>query len=224
MCGINGLISSIDKDFSFLVNKMNERISHRGPNASGLKEIENGCLGHMRLSIIDLSQEANQPFFDDEHILVYNGEVYNFEELRDKYKFECRTTSDTEVLFKGLKLKGAEFLKELNGMFVLAFWNISSKELLIARDRVGIKPLYFLKDDDCFAFSSELKGLKCIQPELGGFSINHNAINSFLYLGYIPKPKTIYNEIEKFPPGHFGIYQDGELKVTSYWTADDSIT
>ena len=223
MCGINGLISSIDKNFSFLVNKMNERISHRGPNASGLKDIENGCLGHMRLSIIDLSQEANQPFFDDEHILVYNGEVYNFEELRDKYKFECRTNSDTEVLFKGLKLKGADFLKELNGMFALAFWNINSKELLIARDRIGIKPLYFFKDDNCFSFSSELKGLKCIQSELGGFSINHNAINSFLHLGYIPKPKTIYNEIEKFPPGHFGIYKQGELNIKNYWSANSSI-
>ena len=108
MCGINGLISDTEMDFSFLVNKMNDRISHRGPNASGLKAIENGCLGHMRLSIIDLSEQANQPFFDSGHVLVYNGEVYNFEELRDKYKFECRTNSDTEVVFKGLKLKGPE--------------------------------------------------------------------------------------------------------------------
>lgn len=95
-----------------------------------MKAIENGCLGHMRLSIIDLSEEANQPFFDQEYILVYNGEVYNFEELKDKYKFDWHTNPDTEVIFIGLKLKGAEFLSELNGMFSLAFWNINSKELI----------------------------------------------------------------------------------------------
>lgn len=223
MCGINGLISKTEMDFSFLVNKMNRRISHRGPNASGMKNIENGCLGHMRLSIIDLSAEANQPFYDSEHILVYNGEVYNFEELREKYKFECRTNSDTEVIFRGLKLKGPEFLSELNGMFALAFWNIHSKTLLIARDRLGIKPLYIFKDDGVFSFSSEIKGLKSIQPELGGFTLNHSAVNAFLHLGYIPKPKTIYNEIEKFPQGHFGIYKQGDFQVKSYWSANSSI-
>ena len=223
MCGINGLISKTEMDFPFLVGKMNNRISHRGPNASGMKNIDNGCLGHLRLSIIDLSEEANQPFYDSEHILVYNGEVYNFEELRDKYKFDCRTNSDTEVLFKGLKLKGAEFIAELNGMFAFAFFENSSKKLLIARDRLGIKPLYFFKDDNYFSFSSEIKGLKSIEPELGDFSIDHSAINAFLHLGYIPKPKTIYKEIEKFPPGHFGIYHEGEFKTKSYWSANSSI-
>jgi asparagine synthase (glutamine-hydrolysing) len=202
---------------------MNQQISHRGPNASGIKLLENGCLGHVRLSVIDLSEAANQPFFDEEHILVFNGEVYNFEELRSKYKFQCQTKSDTEVIFKGLKLKGAEFLSELNGMFALAFWDINSKTLLVARDRLGIKPLYLYRNENYFSFSSEIKGLKSIQHELGSLTINHSSVNAFLHLGYIPKPQTIYNEIEKFPPGHFGFYEAGDFKLQPYWSANTSI-
>ena len=223
MCGINGLMSNTEMDFSFLVNKMNDSISHRGPNAAGIQSIQNGCLGHKRLSIIDLSQEANQPFFDDEHILIYNGEVYNFEELRKKYKFDCRTNSDTEVIFQGLKLKGPKFLSELNGMFALAFWDINLEKLLIARDRLGIKPLYVYNQDCKFAFSSEIKGLKSIKTQLGGFTINGSSVNTFLHLGYIPKPQTIYNEIEKFPPGHFGTYENGKLAIEQFWSPNSVI-
>ena len=223
MCGINGLISKSPLNYSELVKKMNDSISHRGPDANGVKPIINGCLGHVRLSIIDLSQEANQPFYDETHTLIYNGEVYNFEELAKKYNLNCRTSSDTEVIFKGLKLKGAEFLKELNGMFSLAFWNHEIEELIIARDRLGIKPLYLFNRDGKIAFSSELKALKCLKMELGGFTVNAKAVNSFLHLGYIPKPLTIFNEIEKFPPGHFGVINDGEIILKQYWSANDAI-
>lgn len=223
MCGINGLLGKTPGDYSALVNRMNASIAHRGPDANGVKPIVNGCLGHVRLSIIDLSKEANQPFYDETNTLIYNGEVYNFEELAKKYNFQCRTTSDTEVIFKGLKLKGPDFLKELNGMFSLAFWNHETEELIIARDRLGIKPLYFYNDGDKIAFSSELKGLKSIKEELGGFTINHQAINSFLHLGYIPKPLTIFKEIEKFPPGHFGLIKEGEIKIEKFWSANDNV-
>lgn len=179
MCGINGIFSSKVSELDNLVGLMNDSISHRGPDAHGVKLCSLGALGHARLSILDLSTAANQPFYDENYILAYNGEVYNFEELRLKYDFKCETTSDTEVIFHGLKLKGEAFLEELNGMFALAFWNAQSEELLVARDRLGIKPLYYFNDDKGFAFSSELKGLKAIKSKLGGFSINENAVNSF---------------------------------------------
>lgn len=224
MCGINGVFSQEVTGFTNLVEEMNDSITHRGPNARGVKELKNGVLGHVRLSIIDLSSAANQPFYDDSFTLVYNGEVYNYDELRTKYNFQCKTNSDTEVIFHGLKLKGEAFLEELNGMFALAFWDSKKEELLIARDRLGIKPLYVFNDGNKFAFSSELKGLKKVKDYLGGFSLNNNAINSFLHLGYIPKPFTIFNEVEKFPPGHFGKYKDGKLSVKEYWSAPSKVS
>lgn len=223
MCGINGVLSSSTFDKHDLVLRMNARINHRGPNASGVFLEENSALGHVRLSIIDLSDAANQPFEDAEYALVYNGEIYNFEELREKYKMSCATSSDTEVVFWGLKVLGEKFLQELNGMFSLAFFNKKTKELLLARDRLGIKPLYYFHSKDLIAFSSELKALKSIKNELGGFTINHDSINSFLHLGYIPKPFTIFNEVKKFPPGHFAKYKNGELTMSQYWSASSSI-
>ncbi len=223
MCGINGLFTSKGLNSSELVGRMNGAIAHRGPDAQGVKPVINGCLGHVRLSIIDLSQEANQPFYDETNTLVYNGEVYNYEELAKKYNFNCHTTSDTEVIFRGLKLKGTEFLNELNGMFSLAFWNHETEELLIGRDRLGIKPLYIFKNEDYFAFSSELKALKSIKTELGGFTKNLNSINSFLHLGYIPKPLTIYNEVQKFPPGSFGVFKNGKLDIQQFWSPNEKI-
>lgn len=217
MCGINGIISKEVRPYSDLISKMNTKINHRGPNASGTYTENHTHLGHVRLSIIDLSEHANQPFTDDNYSLVYNGEVYNYEELQTKYQLECKTTSDTEVIFEGLKKIGSSFIEELNGMFCLAFFNKQTNETIIARDRMGIKPLYLFQNDNTIAFSSELKALKEIQNELGGFSMNQDAINSFLHLGYIPKPLTIYNEVSKFPPGHIGIIKNNTISISSYW-------
>tara|TARA_B100001094_G_C18181758_1_gene801317 strand:- start:458 stop:2290 length:1833 start_codon:yes stop_codon:yes gene_type:complete len=223
MCGINGVFSNTISNKYDIVQAMNSKIMHRGPDASGIYQEGNFVLGHVRLSIIDLSDAANQPFEDDTHVLVYNGEVYNFEELKAKYKFNCKTNSDTEVIFHGLKKFGPKFLEELNGMFALAFMDKESKEVVIARDRLGIKPLYYFEKDGCLAFSSELKGLKQIHKDLGGFTINHQSINSFLHLGYIPKPLTIYKEVKKFPQGTYGVYKNGELKKQQYWSAYSSV-
>ncbi len=224
MCGINGIISKEARPYSDLITKMNTKINHRGPNASGQFISNHTALGHVRLSIIDLSEHANQPFKDDHYTLVYNGEVYNFEELKVKYKLNCKTSSDTEVIFEGLKKLGAKFIEELNGMFSLAFHNQETKETIIARDRMGIKPLYLFENDHTIAFSSELKALKEIQKELGGFSLNQESINSFLHLGYIPKPLTIYNEISKFPPGYIGVIKDNKISTYKYWNTFSKIT
>lgn len=223
MCGINGLINYSQGNLSEYLQKMNSSIAHRGPNAEGVYVNNEFGLGHVRLSILDLTEHANQPFKDENYVLVYNGEIYNYKELRAKYKFNCKTSSDTEVVFEGLKQFGAAFIKELNGMFAFAFYNKKENKLLIARDRIGIKPLYYTEKDGELAFSSELKGLKKVQQLLGGFSVNHDAINSFLYLGYIPKPLTIYNEVSKFPPGTYATYKDGAFKLISYWKLDEQI-
>ncbi|MDG1516787.1 MAG: asparagine synthase (glutamine-hydrolyzing) [Flavobacteriales bacterium] len=224
MCGINGVFSYSGLSNEQLVREMNAAINHRGPDNSNVEACKGLALGHVRLSIIDLSEHANQPFCDEGYVLVYNGEIYNFEELRSKYGFECSTSSDTEVLFQGLKHIGKDFIKELNGMFAFAFLNRNTNEVLIARDRLGIKPLYIFEKEGTIAFSSELKGLKSIKEELKGFTVNHSAINSFLHLGYIPKPLTIYNEIKKFEPGCIGEIKDGVIKTEKYWSPESQIT
>lgn len=225
MCGINGIVSKEEFDSEDLIRIMNQKIDHRGPNASGSFNNSHVGLGHVRLSIIDLSEHANQPFSDDsqQFQLVYNGEVYNYQELQKKYQLNCKTSSDTEVIFEGLKKIGAPFIEELNGMFALAFYDIQKNEILIARDRIGIKPLYIFQNSSKIAFSSELKGLKSIQKELGNVTINQDAINSFLHLGYIPKPLTIYNEIQKFPPGSIGFIKNQKISIQSYWSPEMKI-
>lgn len=223
MCGINGIFSEEIDNKAELIHGMNQKIAHRGPNASGVFCNEEIALGHTRLSIIDLSDAANQPFEDENHVLVYNGEVYNYEELRDKHGFICKTNSDTEVIFEGLKKFGPSFIKELNGMFVFAFYNKQTSDVLVARDRLGIKPLYYYSGS-CLAFSSELKGLKSFTEISNDFSINTSAVNAFLHLGYIPSPLTIYNEVLKFPKGSYGWYKNGALEIQTYWTANEKIS
>ena len=224
MCGINGIVSKEPRPYSDLISIMNTKINHRGPDASGIYIQNHTSLGHVRLSIIDLSEHSNQPFNDNNYSLIYNGEVYNYKELQIKHQLNCKTTSDTEVIFEGLKKVGAPFIEELNGMFCLAFFNKQTNETLIARDRIGIKPLYIFQNDDTIAFSSELKALKEIKNELGGFTINQDAINSFLHLGYIPKPLTIYNEVSKFPPGHIGIIKNNTISSSCYWDTHSKIS
>ena len=148
MCGINGIVSKEPRPYSDLISIMNTKINHRGPDASGIYIQNHTSLGHVRLSIIDLSEHSNQPFNDNNYSLIYNGEVYNYKELQIKHQLNCKTTSDTEVIFEGLKKVGAPFIEELNGMFCLAFFNKQTNETLIARDRIGIKPLYIFQNDD----------------------------------------------------------------------------
>ena len=226
MCGINGVITSKSMNMSSLLSVMNNSITHRGPDFVDLYSNDSVGLGHVRLSILDLSSHANQPFTDKakDCFLSYNGEVYNFDELKKKYNFTCLTTSDTEVIFHGLKKFGKQFVSELNGMFSLAFYDKRTEEVLVARDRIGIKPLYFYNHNDVIAFSSELKGLKSVKDELGGFTMDQDAISAFLYLGYIPQPLTIYKEIKKFPSGTLATIKNGEIHYEKYWDVNTKIS
>lgn len=163
MCGIAGFIDTSGQFTEENLLASTNALAHRGPDACG-SYFKNGIgLGHRRLSIIDLSQNANQPMFshDKRYIMVYNGEIYNFRELASKYfkNQHFDTTSDSEVILELFALKGVDFVNELNGMFAIAIYDTYAKELYIFRDRMGIKPLVYFKNHNQFAFASEIKAL-----------------------------------------------------------------
>lgn len=208
MCGIAGYISlnnSISKDNLLQATCL---IRHRGPDAEGFyfSEDEKIGLGHRRLSILDLSESANQPMFsaDGKYIIIYNGEVYNYKELREKLKDRgatLKTTSDTEVILELFAQHGTECFTWLNGMFAFAIYNTEEKIVTLCRDHTGIKPLFIYHDETGVIFSSEIKVIKAITGDL--LSVNRSVIPYFLHLGFIPQPFTIYNNVEKFPAAHY---------------------
>jgi asparagine synthase (glutamine-hydrolysing) len=223
MCGIIGLWSLKRALLNGVIDPMVRSLKHRGPDTSGVwySDDKDLALGHTRLSIIDLSDNANQPFISSsgKSIMAFNGEVYNYQELKAGLSgIPFKSTSDTEVLAEFLERNGPEGLTELNGMFSIAIYNQEKKELFLARDRMGIKPLYVFQSEDLFAFASEIKSF-LQHPEIKSrLNINPEAIYDFLHLGYIPEPLTIYKEISKFPKGHFALKnKNSDLKFTRYW-------
>jgi asparagine synthase (glutamine-hydrolysing) len=210
-----------------VLKKMGEVIAHRGPDASGEFLDERIGLVHRRLSIIDLSPLGNQPMLsgDGRYVLVFNGEIYNFLELRTELEelgctFKSRT--DTEVILELYRLEGVHCLTRLNGMFALALWDREARSLLLARDRIGKKPLYYYHGGgDRLAFASEIKSLL----QLPGVcrDIEPSAITDYLKYLYIPAPKTIFKGIYKLLPGHYlELRSKGEPIVTQYWDVDFS--
>jgi asparagine synthase (glutamine-hydrolysing) len=232
MCGITGLFSFKNKASRELLEKMTDVISHRGPNAYGYFEsIDQSCmLGHRRLSIIDLSEGANQPMQSacKRYIIVFNGEVYNFQEIRaDILKYtsvDFSTSSDTEVLVEAFALWGKAFVYKLNGMFAMAIYDTKDEILWLFRDRLGIKPLYYYMDDDTFAFSSELKSLNLLRKKNQKFHLDKTALNQYLRLGYIPEPNTIYQEVKKFKAAHLGAVTKDGFSNECYWNIDKKIS
>jgi asparagine synthase (glutamine-hydrolysing) len=217
MCGVVGYYSNSSINMGVL-DAMAKSIQHRGPDSQGLYEEENIGLGHRRLSIIDLSDSANQPMesHDGRYVIVFNGEIYNFKELKVKYNLETKTAGDTEVILELFVKIGPECVQEFNGMFVFVVWDKVEKKLYIFRDRLGKKPLYYAIQNKNFYFSSELKALNL--PILGlNKTPNPTAIQEFLHLGYIPEPLTIFKEISKFPAGSWGIYDGRALTISKYW-------
>lgn len=225
MCGILGYISErviLDEpDFRRALSLM----SHRGPDAEGILKNGNCFLGHKRLSIIDLSESANQPMYSagGKYAIVYNGEVYNFKELAKEYNIVQKTSSDTEVILKMYELYGKDFPKYLNGMFSFCIIDREENEIYLARDRAGIKPLFYYSDDNIFAFASELKALRAIPYISKNLSVNYSAVKTYLQLGYIPQPQTIYNNIYKFPSGHYATVNRGRITFSEYWNTGSLI-
>ncbi len=223
MCGISGFIS---KNFlkTDLV-KMTEALSHRGPNASGhfFDPHKGIALGHRRLSIIDLSDAANQPMTSHcgRYIMVFNGEVYNFKEIAKKLKNRnWKTSSDSEVILEAFVAWGIDFVHQLNGMFAIAIFDKMEDKLFLFRDRMGIKPLFYYFDKKELIFSSELKAICAIKKDL---EINQNSIYAYLHLGYVPWNQTIYNNIFKLSQGSYLTYHKGEIINEAYWKLENKI-
>jgi len=228
MCGICGFYSSTGNFSEDELKRMTSSLTHRGPDAEGFFHQGNIGLGHRRLSIIDLSQAANLPMFshNDRYVMVYNGEVYNFNEIEFRVmNDECRmrTSSDSEVILEAFALWGVDFVHKLNGMFALAIFDKSDHSLFIFRDRIGIKPLYYYWDGQNFAFASELKALKQSEFVTKNISIDPVAINEYLHMGYIPEPHSIYKNIYKFPSGCYAHINGAGLNIKKYWAIEDKI-
>jgi asparagine synthase (glutamine-hydrolysing) len=223
MCGINGiLLKQESSDLQARINKMNSLIVHRGPDDSGTFCSNNVAMGMQRLSIIDLSTGHQPMFSKDEKIsIVFNGEIYNFKELKEelgtKYNAKFDTYSDTEVILKGYEAWGEEVLGKLNGMFAFSIYDKSKEKIFIARDRFGEKPLYYCKDETQILWASELKSIIVERPN--SKQISKTALNLFLSLTYIPAPYTIYEDIYKLKPGHFLSINipNFEIKEIMYW-------
>ncbi|MGQ8364667.1 asparagine synthase (glutamine-hydrolyzing) [Glaciecola sp. 1036] len=221
MCGIAGFLNKgFNCQNTDLLVSMGNEIAHRGPDAHGeyLDDLVGLC--HRRLSILDLSEAGNQPMFspDGNIVIVFNGEIYNFPELRAALELEgitFVTGTDTEVIIHLYQKLGTDCLAQLNGMFAFAIWDKQKQELFIARDRLGKKPLYYLQHQDRFAFASEIKSLLAL-PEVPR-EIRDDAVWDFFAYQYIPDPKSIFKHIHKLPPGHYMIASEQGIQISEYW-------
>src|SRR5580698_4259338 len=217
MCGIAGIVGS--QASAELARSMAQRIQHRGPDGEGLWIEPGVALSHRRLAIQDLTEAGSQPMVFGSHVLTYNGELYNHERLRAGLPGPWASTGDTEVLLRLLATEGAACLTRLVGMFAFALWDVRTKSLLLVRDRLGIKPLYYRLLPDGIAFASELKALML----LGTPDIDQSAVRDFLFHGYIPAPKSIYRGICKLPAGHRLTWQAGKVSIERYWNPSTRI-
>ncbi len=201
---------------------MTAALVHRGPDGAGCWQDGPVALGHRRLAIIDLSVDANQPMWssDGSLVIVFNGEIYNYRELARELKvagLPCRTTSDTEVILNLYHLHGPECLSKLRGMFAFALWDRKQQHLFLARDRVGIKPLYVLRTKDFFAFSSEVKAIAV--TGLSRLRVDHVGLAGFFRFLVVPQPASIFDDIHKLEPGRYLIVTpNGEVCENTWWT------
>ena len=220
MCGIAGIVDFNNQPSEATLNRMTEALRHRGPDANGTCRFEKCALGHRRLSIIDLTDAANQPMFSDDGLqaIVFNGEIYNFKELRDLLEsrgHRFKTQSDTEVLLRLYVEKKDELLPYLNGMFSFAIWDDREQRLFLARDRMGKKPLYYSIQGKRLSFSSELGSL--IQDAAIPKSIYHQALSEYFLYDFIPAPHTIFSGVNKLEAGCMAIFDESGVKISRYW-------
>ncbi|HVF10571.1 MAG TPA: asparagine synthase (glutamine-hydrolyzing) [Abditibacteriaceae bacterium] len=207
MCGIVGAISTAPIDPNLII-EMRDRLTHRGPDHGGLwlSDKAHIGLGHRRLAIVDLNPQSNQPFFshDGRFVITFNGEIYNFQSLREELVARgvpFHTRSDTEVLVEAFRCWGEQCLSRLSGMFAFAIWDTVEQRLFCARDRAGEKPFYYAMVNGSFIFASELKSL-VVWPAFRK-EIDYSALIDFLTFGFVPDPKSIWQDCRKLPPGHW---------------------
>jgi asparagine synthase (glutamine-hydrolysing) len=226
MCGITGLINFDDREITPLVlQRMTDAISHRGPDGEGHWIEDNVGIGHRRLAIIDLSSAGQQPMISADHrfVLSYNGEVYNFLELRSELEllgYWFRSQTDTEVVLCALAEWGVKAFDRFNGMFALAFWDRKEKTLLLARDRYGIKPLYYAQFGQTFLFSSEQKAI--LTHPAAERKLDKEALLEYFTFQNIFTDRTLLQNIKLLPAGHYGVISlnssaPSHLQLTCYW-------
>lgn len=221
MCGIAGVVSATRENniSESLVRHMCNQIVYRGPDDEGIYVADGAGLGMRRLSIIDLSG-GHQPVFNEDHTawVVFNGEIYNFPELRPElerrgHRFYTRT--DTEVIIHLYEEMGVDCVKKLRGMFGLAIYDKNKRKLILARDRLGKKPLHYALQNGNLYFGSEIKSILAVVPELA--EVNPQALLEYLYFGYVPDPITAFTGIQKLPPGHLLEFENGKINIRQYW-------
>jgi asparagine synthase (glutamine-hydrolysing) len=221
MCGITGIFnynnSVLEEE---LILSLNNVIFHRGPDNGSVRLLNNVALGHRRLSIIDLSENANQPFtsLNGRYTIVYNGEVYNFLDIRDKLilrGYEFKTKSDTEVILCAYQEYGCSCFDMFNGMFAFAIYDAFEGELLLARDQFGIKPLYYINNKNNFVFGSEIKSIK----EHSDFTstISHQGLSEYIWFGNPLGNNTIYEDVKELEPGSYMIISNTGIKSKKYF-------
>lgn len=230
MCGIVGQWNVGEPIDPTIFDEMRDVLTHRGPDGFGTYITDDKllALGHRRLSFLDLGENGKQPLCNEDGTVwtTFNGEVYNYLELRAELKQKGHvfvSNSDTEVLVHGYEEWGSALPSKLKGMFAFAIWDERKKQLFLARDRFGIKPLYYYKDQNCFAFASEIKALK--KNADFSFSISNQSICDFLTYRYVPSPNTIWNEVSKLEPAHYMLVgEDGLIENRRYWSLASSDT
>jgi len=227
MCGIAGIHRRRGDDADpALLRRMTDVMVHRGPDDEGYYEAPGIGLGMRRLSIIDITS-GHQPITNETGTLwiVFNGEIYNYKELRDELVargHRLATRSDTEVIVHLYEDLGPACLTRLNGMFAFAIWDAERRELFVARDRLGVKPLYYHADDDGLVFASELKALlRCASVPR---TLDRQALADYLTFMYVPAPKTPFRSVAKLEPGHYLVANRDGVRVARYWSLDDYVT
>jgi len=216
MCGICGFNWNDEE----LIHRMNDQLVHRGPDQDGVFCTNQVSLGHRRLSIIDLSEHGRQPMFNEDKTLclVFNGEIYNFQELRKiligkGHRFS--SNSDSEVILHAYEEYGTGVLDKLRGMFAFALFDSKDNSLFLARDRIGIKPLYYYHKDNRLVFASEIKAI--LEDRTIERRLNHQALYDYMGFEFVPAPGTMFEDIYKLPAGHYLMLRKGQVEIKQYW-------
>lgn len=219
MCGFVGFTNNIN-DASIVIEKMMDRIKHRGPDSDGKYVDEQVAMGFRRLSIIDLSDKGSQPIFNEDKsiIITFNGEIYNYQDLRKELVamgHSFYTNTDTEVLVHGYEQWGTDMLNKLRGMFGFVIYDKNKNQVFGARDFFGIKPVYYAKMGDTLMWGSEIKSF-LDHPEFKK-ELNETALENYLTFQYSPTTETFFKNVYKLPAAHYFIYKDGKMEVKRYW-------
>lgn len=229
MCGICGIISLTNQPLSASIlqkiGQMNDALAHRGPDDAGIWHNDTVALGHRRLSIIDVSAAGHQPMVspDNQIVIAFNGEIYNYQDLKKQTpQYNYQGNSDTETLLAAYQKEGKTMLNKLNGMFAFAIWDALNKRVLIARDHLGIKPLYYFVHKDYLIFASEIRAL--LASDLVPKQLNKHVLGSYLKYQTVYAPDTLVEGISMLLPGHCMEIEGSLIKIEPYWTFENEFS